>query len=86
MSIRITDANETSLKNLAEKKITSDDVTSGSGTLRVPTSMSLMDAIELCKHEKLTVVSVAPKRETLEELFVRVVGTARRKELSSASA
>ena len=56
------------------------DVAKDGGTqLRVPTSMSLFAALDLCKNLDVGVLSVAPRRETLEELFVRTVGDAQEK-------
>lgn len=45
-------------------------------TLRVPANSTIYDTIELCKASNVSLVSVRPRRETLEELFVRVVGDA----------
>lgn len=47
--------------------------------LRVPSTKTVYEAMELCQEEKVTVTTVAPRRETLEELFVRTVGSARQK-------
>lgn len=44
--------------------------------LRLGENTSLFDALDICKAEAVKVLSVAPRRETLEELFVRVVGSA----------
>ncbi len=44
--------------------------------LRVPEGRSTYEALELCKNQGLTLVGVMPRRETLEELFVRVIGAA----------
>ena len=44
--------------------------------LRVPEGQAAYDTIALCKAQSLNLVSVAPRRETLEELFVRVIGAA----------
>ena len=44
--------------------------------LRVPEGRSTYEALALCKDRGLTLVAVMPRRETLEELFVRVVGAA----------
>ena len=45
-------------------------------TLRVPSNRNVYEVIELCKAANASMVSVRPRRETLEELFVRVVGDA----------
>jgi ABC-2 type transport system ATP-binding protein len=46
--------------------------------VRVPASLSVFDALNECRNLGFNLVSVAPRRETLEELFVRVVGAAER--------
>ena len=46
--------------------------------IRVPDQVSVYDALELCKAQNVPLLSVAPRRETLEELFVRIVGAAER--------
>lgn len=51
----------------------------GKVLLRVPPAQTLYEAIDLCRQAKVTVNVVAPRRETLEELFVRTVGGAREK-------
>lgn len=45
-------------------------------TLRVPSNRNVYEVIDLCKAANASMVSVRPRRETLEELFVRVVGDA----------
>lgn len=44
--------------------------------LRVNASLSTYDVIDFCKSQSLRILSITPRRETLEELFVRVVGAA----------
>lgn len=61
---------------LQGKGIKVEDVTGPNALLHIPTNMSLYDAIDECKALNISITSVAPKRETLEELFVRTVGTA----------
>jgi ABC-2 type transport system ATP-binding protein len=51
-----------------------EDEVDGRLFLRVPAVASVYDALEVCKSEKVTLGSIRPRRETLEELFVRVVG------------
>lgn len=58
----------------------------GNPVVHIPASMSMYDGIELCKQAGLKVVSVAPRRETLEELFIRTVGAAEDKEREIALA
>lgn len=61
---------------LQGKGIKVEDITGPNARLHIPTNLSLYDAIEECKALNISITSVAPKRETLEELFVRTVGTA----------
>ncbi len=68
---------ENSIRALAERGISTDDALEGKARFRVPPTMSLYDAMDVMKSQSLTIVGVAPRRETLEELFVRVVGEAR---------
>lgn len=79
MTVDVTGITEPAIKKLAERGITADDVVDSRARLRVPPAMSLYDALEMMKAESVSVASVAPRRETLEELFVRVVGDAKAK-------
>ncbi len=74
------------LEKMKQAGISAEDVVNGRGLLRVPKTMSLYEAMDACRQAGLAIGSVAPRRETLEELFVRIVGTARREELASATA
>jgi len=47
------------------------------GKLRAPEGLSAYDAIRRCGELGLKLVSVAPRREPREELFVRVIGAAK---------
>lgn len=69
-------ASQESLAKLAAAGMAAEDTVDGKTVLRVPNTLPLYQALELCKSENVTLVSVAPRRETLEELFVRVVGAA----------
>lgn len=53
-----------------------DDRVEGKVTWRVPSTVSVYDVLAACKAQGASLTSVAPQRETLEELFVRVVGDA----------
>ncbi len=79
----ISDAAQTTITNAG---IVIDDVTDKQTLLRVPNSMSIYDAVGLCKDSQTQIVSIAPRRETLEELFVRTVGAASKKEVQEALA
>lgn len=67
------------LDELTAKGIDAEDRVGGRAKLRVGGTWSTYDALELCKARGLNLLSVAPRRETLEELFVRVVGEAEAK-------
>ena len=79
MTVDVTGISEQSIKILADRGIAAEDVVDNRARLRVPPALSLYDALEMLKAERVTVASVAPRRETLEELFVRVVGDAKAK-------
>jgi len=79
LSVDVTGVTENSVNSLAEKGIVVEDRIDGRARLRVAQTLSLYDAMEILKAHNLAVVSVAPRRETLEELFVRIVGDAKAK-------
>ena len=76
ITIHVGDASPESVSRIKELGIHVEDASDRKATLRVPDAMSVYKALEACKAENLSLVSIAPKRETLEELFVRVVGAA----------
>lgn len=76
MTIEVESASEEVLGALAEKGITPEDRIENKLILRVPNDMNSYDALNICKEQQLNLVAVAPRRETLEELFVRTVGEA----------
>jgi len=78
----LTDEIESTLEG---RGVSVEDRIEGRGRVRVKPGMSPYDALDICKAEQLTVLSVAPRRETLEELFVRVVGGAAAEKRSSKS-
>lgn len=60
----------------AEHGIRAEDSTEGRSILRVPSNISVYNALDICRSAGVNLVAVAPRRETLEELFVRIVGDA----------
>lgn len=76
VTLVVENASEDVLGKLAAKGITPEDKVGGKLVLRVPNDMGVYDALALCKEHALNLLSVAPRRETLEELFVRTVGEA----------
>lgn len=81
VTIEVSSLSDSAQTSLANAGITIDDATEKETFLRVPNSMSLYDAVGLCKDSQTHIVSIAPRRETLEELFVRTVGDASKKEV-----
>ncbi len=77
--INVLDASSDALANLTAKGIAVEDRFENRLSLRVPEAMNVYQALEECKAQNLTLQSIAPRRETLEELFVRVVGAAEKK-------
>lgn len=78
ITIRADGLTEDKLAALARAGITAEDRMNAKATLRLPSDCPLYTAVELCRNNGVTVISVAPRRETLEELFVRVVREAGR--------
>ena len=81
-TIEVESASEDVLKMLAEKGITAEDRIEGKMILRVSNDLDPYEALAICKSQNLKLVSVAPRRETLEELFVRTVGEAQNRSIA----
>ncbi|MDP7638735.1 MAG: ABC transporter ATP-binding protein [Candidatus Hydrogenedentes bacterium] len=81
-TIEIESLGSDKLKALTDAGIEAEDRTDEGTLLKVPATMTVYDAMVLCKAQGAQVVSMAPKRETLEELFVRIVGFAEERERS----
>lgn len=76
MTVEVEGLNDALASELQEKGVTLDDRTGSRAKIRTDASSSIYDVIDLCKSKSLQLNNVAPRRETLEELFVRVVGAA----------
>jgi len=74
--LRVADVSSETFDKLTAAGIEIEDRTETGAVLRVPDNVSVYNALEICRAGNVTLVSVAPRRETLEELFVRVVGNA----------
>ena len=74
VTIEVEDVPEEARGALSAANIQPEDEAGGTVILRVPATMSLYEAMEVCAKAGLKVSRVAPRRETLEELFVRTVG------------
>ena len=61
------------LEKLAAAGIQAEDRVEDRVALRIPDTVSVYQALEMCRAESLALQSIAPRRETLEELFVRVI-------------
>jgi len=75
-TIEVENVSPEAIEKLEGLGIRVDRAPGGKVQLQIPPNGSLYDTFDLCKQEKVTITSVAPRRETLEELFVRTVGTA----------
>lgn len=84
-SIHVKETSPQAISALEQQGIVQDDRFEGRIVLRVPGTMDLYQGLDLCKSQGLEIVSVMPRRETLEELFVNTVQTAetRARELAS---
>jgi len=85
VTIDVSGVDDGKAARLTEKGLAVDDRLGSRATLRVTNGMTSYDAFDLCRAEGLEIAAVAPKRETLEELFVRVVGGAEAAKRSTAS-
>jgi ABC-type proline/glycine betaine transport system ATPase subunit len=83
ITIRAAGVTPEALTKLDQAGIQADDRIEERALLRVPADMSLYSALEVCKSANVSVASIAPRRETLEELFVRTVGEAGRHKSAS---
>lgn len=69
----------------SERGVTIEDVVGSRARLRMPRGTDAEAAVGLCRELKLNVSSIMPRRETLEELFVRVVKSAREESLAATA-
>ena len=77
--ISVVDAPAEALAKLAAAGIQVEDRVENRVALRVPDTLNVYQALEMCRAQNLPLQSIAPRRETLEELFVRVIGAAEKK-------
>jgi ABC-2 type transport system ATP-binding protein len=76
MTIEANRIEDSTKQELTQAKVSIDNSIVDRSVLTVPSSMSIYDAVALCKDNDVPIISIAPRRETLEELFVRTVGEA----------
>ena len=70
---------------LPAKGIRLEDAVGSRAKLRMPAGTGVEAALALCRELKVNVSGILPRRETLEELFVRVVKSAREESLAAAA-
>ncbi len=84
LTIEVDQVPPAAVEKLHARGVRTEDKVRGRVLLRAPSTMSIYDAMELCRANALHIHSVAPRRETLEELFVRTVGDATAAESTTA--
>ena len=76
ITIEVAGVSREAFGRLESKGIHKEDQIGDKVTLRVAEGQSVYQALQACQEESLNLIRVAPRRETLEELFVRIVGAA----------
>jgi ABC-2 type transport system ATP-binding protein len=76
MVLEVSGVTQEALSGFEARGIVLEDRMEDRVRLRIPDEMNHYDALAMCRERNLSLVSVAPRRETLEELFVRIVGKA----------
>lgn len=76
--IHVDSPSQPALDKFGSAGIEVEDKVQGKVILHVPEKVSVYDALEICRAEKTNLVSIMPRRETLEELYVRIVSGAER--------
>ena len=74
--VTATDAGPEAIARLNAAGVETEDQVENKVTMRIPGTVSVYDALDICRAENVTLLSITPRRETLEELFVRVVAAA----------
>jgi len=73
-------------EQLSGKGVVLDDAVGARAKLRMPPGSAVDAAVAVCRDLKLNIIGITPRRETLEELFVRVVKSARQQNPAVAAA
>jgi len=76
MLIEVDGVTENIVSEVATYGVKLEDRIGTPSKFRMEASSSMYDVFELCKSKSLRILSVTPRRESLEELFVRVIGAA----------
>ncbi|MCL4216927.1 MAG: ABC transporter ATP-binding protein [Candidatus Hydrogenedentes bacterium] len=74
--VQVEAPSQTAVEQLRAVEVNVEDRVNKATLLRVPNNLNLYTVLDLCKQHNVVIKSIAPRRETLEELFVRVVGQA----------
>ena len=74
--IRVRPESDTAIADLRAAGLEPEDAVNGLHEVRVPSEIPLYEALDKCRNAKVQIDSIAPRRETLEELFIRTVGAA----------
>jgi len=85
LTIEVEEVGAEAKAKLSAVNIQTDDDAKERVLLRVPSTMSTYEAVDACKQAGLNVTSIAPRRETLEELFVRTVGGSKSEKTAAAA-
>lgn len=76
MLIEVDGVTENIVNEVATYGVKLEDRIGTRSKFRMEASSCMYDVFELCKSKSLRILSVTPRRESLEELFVRVIGAA----------
>lgn len=76
MILQVDGVTDALLGEAASKGISVDDHTGTRAALRLDPGRSPYDLLEWCRAKGIILVDISPRRETLEQLFVRVIGAA----------
>lgn len=76
MMVEVDGLNDALVADMTSRGFQFEDKAGTRSKLRIDAASSPYDVIDFCKNKALKILSITPRRETLEELFVRVVGAA----------
>lgn len=74
--IRVRPEVDTAIGDLKAAGLAPEDAVNDLHEVRVPSEMPLYEALDKCRAAKVQIDSILPRRETLEELFIRTIGAA----------
>lgn len=76
MIIEVDGITESVVADIAQYGVKLEDRVGARSKLRLEATAPVYEILDVCKSKSLRILSVTPRRESLEELFVRVVGAA----------